>query len=90
MSVINNHILQAAGGLGCTKASQHQQKAHLYVRRDGTTHHWTGFKRNRRDISLEDWRNKINFPDKVNADGEGGGRKRGGREGYLKEMNQPH
>lgn len=37
MSVINNHILQAAGGLGCTKASQHQQEANLYVRQDGTT-----------------------------------------------------
>lgn len=84
MSVINNHFLQAAGGLGCN-----QQKAHLYVRQDGTTHHWTGFKRNCRDISLEDWRNKINFPDKVNAD-SWGGRKRGRREGYLKEMNQPH
>lgn len=35
-------------------------------------HHWTEFKRNRRDISLEDCRNKINFPDKVNAERGGG------------------
>lgn len=57
MSVIDKHILQAAGGLVAPKQVNTNRKLICTCGRMGPRH-WTEFKRNLCDISLEDCRIK--------------------------------
>lgn len=70
MSVIDKHILQAAGGLVAPKQVNANRKLICMCGRTGP-HHWTEFKRNLCDTSPEDCGIKSTFQTRLMQTGGG-------------------